>query len=52
LLPRDWVTGVRLERAQVPTVRALRLVVLAVVFPAAISFLVAGDFSPFLYFQF
>jgi alginate O-acetyltransferase complex protein AlgI len=52
LLPRDWVTGVRLERASIPAVRALRLAVIAVVFPAAISFLVAGDFSPFLYFQF
>jgi alginate O-acetyltransferase complex protein AlgI len=52
LLPRDWVTGVRLERASIPVVRVLRLAVIAVVFPAAISFLVAGDFSPFLYFQF
>jgi alginate O-acetyltransferase complex protein AlgI len=52
LLPRDWVTGVRLEQAQIPAVRAMRLAVIAVVFPAAISFLVAGDFSPFLYFQF
>ena len=52
LLPRDWVTGVRLERASIPAVRVLRLAVVAVVFPVAISFLVAGDFSPFLYFQF
>jgi alginate O-acetyltransferase complex protein AlgI len=52
LLPRDWVTGVRLERASIPAIRALRLAVVAVVFPAAVSFLVAGDFSPFLYFQF
>jgi alginate O-acetyltransferase complex protein AlgI len=52
LLPRDWVTGVRLERASIPAVRVLRLAVVAVVFPAAVSFLVAGDFSPFLYFQF
>jgi alginate O-acetyltransferase complex protein AlgI len=52
LLPRDWVTGVRLEGASIPAVRVLRLAVVAVVFPVAISFLVAGDFSPFLYFQF
>jgi alginate O-acetyltransferase complex protein AlgI len=52
LLPRDWVTGVRLERASIPAIRVLRLAVVAVVFPAAVSFLVAGDFSPFLYFQF
>jgi alginate O-acetyltransferase complex protein AlgI len=52
LLPRDWVTGVRLARASVPAIRVLRLAVVAVVFPAAVSFLVAGDFSPFLYFQF
>jgi alginate O-acetyltransferase complex protein AlgI len=52
LLPRDWVTGVRLERATMPAVRALRLAVVALVFPTAVSFLIAGDFSPFLYFQF
>ncbi len=52
LLPRDWVTGVRLERVSIPAIRVLRLAVIAVVFPAAVSFLVAGDFSPFLYFQF
>ncbi len=52
LLPRDWVTGVRLERASVPRIRALRFAVVAVVFPASVSFLVASGFSPFLYFQF
>ena len=52
LLPRDWVTGVRLERAERPRIRILRVAVVAVVFPAAVAFLVAGDFSPFLYFQF
>jgi alginate O-acetyltransferase complex protein AlgI len=52
LLPRDWVTGVRLERVSVPWIRVLRFAVVALVFPVAISFLVAGDFSPFLYFQF
>jgi alginate O-acetyltransferase complex protein AlgI len=52
LLPRDWVTGVRLERASVPAIRVLRFAVFALVFPASVSFLVAGDFSPFLYFQF
>jgi alginate O-acetyltransferase complex protein AlgI len=52
LLPRDWVTGVELERAGLPRMRVLRLAMVALVFPAAVSFLVAGDFSPFLYFQF
>ena len=52
LLPRDWVTGVRLERVSMPAIRVLRLAVVAVIFPVAVSFLVAGDFSPFLYFQF
>ncbi|MGZ9275661.1 MAG: MBOAT family O-acyltransferase, partial [Candidatus Limnocylindrales bacterium] len=52
LLPRDWVTGVRLERADIPRIRVMRVAVVAVVFPAAVAFLVAGDFSPFLYFQF
>ena len=52
LLPRDWVTGVRLERATMPRIRWLRLGSVAVVFPLAVAFLIAGDFSPFLYFQF
>ena len=52
LLPRDWVTGVALERVPVPSVRYLRWATVAVVLPAAVVFLVAGDFSPFLYFQF
>ncbi len=52
LLPRSWVTGRRLERASSPQVRWMRLASVVVVFPAAIVFLVAGDFSPFLYFQF
>ena len=52
LLPRDWVTGRRLEHVTTPRIRWLRLASVVVVFPAAIVFLVAGDFSPFLYFQF
>ncbi len=58
VLPRDWVTGVRLEgaaRAQVSPrapLRVLRVGTVAIVFPLAVVFLVAGDFSPFLYFQF
>jgi alginate O-acetyltransferase complex protein AlgI len=51
-LPRSWVTGVRLEDARPPTIRLLRLGTVAVGFPLAVAFLVAGDFSPFLYFQF
>jgi alginate O-acetyltransferase complex protein AlgI len=51
-LPRDWVTGVRLQEASPPVARALRVASLAVVFPMAVVFLVAAGFSPFLYFQF
>jgi alginate O-acetyltransferase complex protein AlgI len=52
LLPRDWVTGVRLEQIGTARLRFLRLAAVGIVFPAAIVFLIAGDFSPFLYFQF
>lgn len=52
LLPRDWVTGVRLQDGATPRLRALRLASVGVVFPASIVFLVAAGFSPFLYFQF
>jgi alginate O-acetyltransferase complex protein AlgI len=52
LLPRDWVTGVRLEQIGAARLRFLRLAAVGIVFPAAIVFLIAGDFSPFLYFQF
>jgi alginate O-acetyltransferase complex protein AlgI len=52
LIPVAWVTGVRLERAPTWRVRALRVATLAVVFPAAIVFLLSGTFTPFLYFQF
>jgi alginate O-acetyltransferase complex protein AlgI len=52
LLPRDWVTGVRLERDATPATRLLRLAAVGAVFPASLVFLVAAGFSPFLYFQF
>jgi alginate O-acetyltransferase complex protein AlgI len=52
LLPRDWVTGVRLERNATPRTRVLRLAAVGAVFPAAVVFLVAAGFSPFLYFRF
>jgi len=51
-IPRDWVTGVELQRARVPSVRVMRLASVGLVFPASIVFLVAAGFSPFLYFQF
>jgi len=51
-IPRWWVTGVRLEHAPTWTVRGLRLATVGVVLPVALVFLVAGTFSPFLYFQF
>ena len=58
LLPRTWVTGVQLERVRPPFfrrfrfVQRLRFATVLVVFPLSVVFLVAGDFSPFLYFQF
>ena len=52
LLPRTWVTGVRLENPIPLAHRALRLVVVGLVLPAALVFVIAGTFSPFLYFQF
>ena len=52
LIPRDWVTGVRLEQAPTWPRRGLRLATLGVVLPLAVVFLVSGTFSPFLYFQF
>jgi len=52
LLPRDWVTGIQLERNPTPSTRALRLAAVGAVFPASVVFLVAAGFSPFLYFRF
>jgi alginate O-acetyltransferase complex protein AlgI len=52
VLPRDWVTGVRLERNTTPGTRLLRLAAVGAVFPASIVFLIAAGFSPFLYFRF
>jgi hypothetical protein len=52
LLPRDWVTGIQLERDATTRTRLLRAVALGAVFPASVVFLVAAGFSPFLYFQF
>jgi alginate O-acetyltransferase complex protein AlgI len=52
LLPRTWVTGVRLENPLPLAHRALRLVVVGLVLPAALIFVISGTFSPFLYFQF
>ncbi len=52
LLPKDWVTGIRLERNATPFTRVLRVAAVVAVFPASVVFLVAAGFSPFLYFQF
>jgi alginate O-acetyltransferase complex protein AlgI len=52
LLPKDWVTGIRLQRNATPFTRLLRVAAVAAVFPASVVFLVAAGFSPFLYFQF
>ncbi len=52
VLPRTWVTGVRLEGPDTRRINVLRLATLAVVLPIAFVFVVSGTFSPFLYFQF
>ncbi len=52
LLPGDWVTGQRFEWSESRFVELLRLGAVAVAFPVALVVLVAGDFSPFLYYQF
>jgi alginate O-acetyltransferase complex protein AlgI len=52
LLPRTWVTGVRLENPLAGSHRLLRLAVVGLVLPAALVFVISGTFSPFLYFQF
>jgi alginate O-acetyltransferase complex protein AlgI len=51
-LPATWVTGVRLEHVGSWRIRALRTAIAGAVFPIALLFVVAGTFSPFLYFQF
>ena len=52
LLPRSWVTGVHLEDPSGSRDRVLRLAAAGVLLPAAIVLVIAGSFSPFLYFQF
>ena len=52
LLPASWVTGVRLERPVSAGIRVLRAGTALVVLPIAIVLVIAGSFSPFLYFQF
>jgi len=51
-IPGSWVTGVRLENPAPVVNRVLRLGMVGVVLPAAIVLILAGSFSPFLYFQF
>jgi alginate O-acetyltransferase complex protein AlgI len=52
LLPRTWVTGVRLEDPGPRTNRVLRLAAVGLILPASLVLVIAGTFSPFLYFQF
>jgi alginate O-acetyltransferase complex protein AlgI len=52
LLPRTWVTGVRLEDPRVRKNRLLRLAAVGLILPASLVLVIAGTFSPFLYFQF
>lgn len=52
VLPRTWVTGVRLEQPGPRLNRVLRLVAIGVILPASLVLVISGSFSPFLYFQF
>jgi len=52
LLPRTWVTGRRLEFDATPLAGALRLLTVGVALPIALILVIAGTFSPFLYFRF
>ncbi len=52
LTPRTWVTGVRLENPSTLPIRLLRLAMIVVVLPASLVVVMAGAYSPFLYFQF
>lgn len=52
LIPRTWVTGVRLENPSTLPIRALRLTMVVAILPASLLVVMAGTFSPFLYFQF
>ena len=52
LLPRTWVTGRRLEFDATPLAGALRLATIGVAMPIALILVIAGTFSPFLYFRF
>ena len=52
LLPRTWVTGRVLEFDATPLAGALRLVTVGIALPIALVLVIAGTFSPFLYFQF
>ncbi|MEO7117635.1 MAG: MBOAT family protein [Candidatus Limnocylindrales bacterium] len=52
LIPRDWVTGLRLEREDTRWAWALRGAVGLIALPLALLFTMTTAFSPFLYFQF
>jgi alginate O-acetyltransferase complex protein AlgI len=51
-LPRTWVTGRRIASDPSRRSEALRIGSVVVAVPVALILLVAGGFSPFLYFQF
>jgi alginate O-acetyltransferase complex protein AlgI len=52
LLPAGWVTGVRLQREESSRAGALRAATVAIALPVACLAVIAGGFSPFLYFRF
>ncbi len=52
LIPREWVTGVRIEDPRPLGQRVLRLATFTIVLPISIILVLSSTFSPFLYFQF
>jgi alginate O-acetyltransferase complex protein AlgI len=50
--PRDWVTGLAIEKFGNTRGKVIRVLVIGVLLPYALISVAAGTFSPFLYFQF
>jgi alginate O-acetyltransferase complex protein AlgI len=52
LLPRTWVTGIKVAYEDSRTARGLRVATIAISLPAAMLLVMVASFTPFLYFQF
>ncbi|HEY2917079.1 MAG TPA: MBOAT family protein [Candidatus Limnocylindrales bacterium] len=52
LIPAAWVTGVRIQNPLRRAEWVLRYAMVVIVLPVALGLVLAGNFSPFLYFQF